>query len=83
MVPDQWRQRSQVSRGELADPLGLRQHLLKHKRVDIDHAVLQQVQRQHADLVILASIAHQLAPAGEKDEVVGAVPLLDHVEPFD
>ena len=32
--------------------------------------------------MILASIAHQLAPAGEEDEVVGAVPLLDHVEPF-
>ncbi len=32
--------------------------------------------------MILASIAHQLTPAGEEDEVVGAVPLLDHVESF-
>ena len=72
MLPDQWRQGSQVSWGELVGPLRLRQHLLKHERIDIDHAVLQQVQRQHADLVILASIAHQLAPAGEEDEVVGA-----------
>jgi len=40
------------------------------------------VQRQHADLVILATIAYQLAAAGEEDEVVGAVPLLNHVQPF-
>ena len=71
------------SRGvELSLPVRLRQHLLEHERVDVDHAVLEQVQRQHADLVVLAAVAGQLAAAGEEHEVVGAVPLLDDVQPF-
>src|SRR5271165_2256478 len=41
MIPDQRRQGSQVSWGELAGPLRLHQNLLEHKRVDIDHAVLR------------------------------------------
>jgi len=40
------------------------------------------VQRQHADLVVLAPVAGELALAREEDEVVGRVPLLDDVEPF-
>jgi hypothetical protein len=43
MIPDQRRQCSQISWGELVSPLGLRQYLLEHERVDIDHAVLKQV----------------------------------------
>jgi hypothetical protein len=43
MISDQRRQGSRVSWGELVSPLRLRQNLLEHKRVDIDHAVLQQV----------------------------------------
>ena len=40
------------------------------------------MQREHADLVILAAIADHFAMAGEEDEVVGAVPLLDDVQAF-
>ena len=54
----------------------------QHKRVHVHHAVLEEVQRQHADLVILAPVARELAAACEEDEVVGTVPLLDDVEPF-
>ena len=32
-------------------------NLLEHKRVDVDHMVLQHVQRKHANLVILTTIA--------------------------
>jgi hypothetical protein len=60
----------------------LRQHLLEHERVDIDHAVLQQMQRQHAHLVILTVVAHEFTAAGEEDEVIGAIPLLDHIQIF-
>jgi hypothetical protein len=45
-------------------------HLLQHKRVHVDHAVLQK--REHAQLMILVPIARQLAAAGEKHEVVGS-----------
>jgi hypothetical protein len=41
---------------------------------------LEQMQGEHADLVILAAIANHFAAAGEEDEVVGAVPLFDDVE---
>jgi hypothetical protein len=56
--------------------------LLEHERIYVEHAVLQEVKRQDADLVILASIARQLATSGEEDKIVGTVPLLDHVQSF-
>jgi hypothetical protein len=37
------------------------------------------MQAEHAQLLILASIAGELAMAGKKDEVVGGIPLLDDV----
>ena len=59
-----------------------REHLLHHKSVNINHAVLQEVQRQHAQLVILGPIAGQFATPGKKYEIVGAIPLLYHVKAF-
>jgi hypothetical protein len=38
------------------------------------------VQGEHADFMILTTIADHFASAGEENEVVGAVPLLDHVQ---
>jgi hypothetical protein len=38
------------------------------------------VQREHADFMVLAVVAGQFAAAGEEDEVVGAVPLLNDVQ---
>ena len=74
MLPDQRRKRAEVSGRELPLPVRLRQHLLEHERVDIDHAVLQRMQRQHAHLVILTVVAHEFTAAGEEDEVIGAIP---------
>ena len=82
VFPDQRRQRAQVAGRQASCPVRLRQHLLEHERVDVDHAVLEQVQRQHADLVVFAAVAGHFAAAGEEDEVGGAVPLLDDVQPF-
>ena len=53
-----------------------------HEGVDVDPAVLNQVQREHADLVVLAAIAGHLTAPGEEHEVCGAVPLLDDVQPL-
>jgi len=58
-----------------------REHLLQHEGVHKYHAVLQQVQVEHAQLVVVGSIAAELAAAAEEHEVVGAVPVLDHVQP--
>ena len=72
----------QVAWGQPPFPLGPGEHLLDHEGVHVDHAVLQQVQAEHAQLLVLAAVAGELAPAGEEDEVVGAVPVLDHVQPI-
>lgn len=40
------------------------------------------MQGEHADLVILTAVADHFAAAGEEDEVVGAVPVLDDVQAF-
>ena len=61
---------------------GAPRHLLDHEGVDVDHAVLHQVQRDHADLVVLAAIAGHLTVPGEEHEVCGAVTLLDDVQPL-
>ena len=51
----------------------LRQYPLEHECVDIDHAILEQMQRQHADLVILMAVADQFATASEEHEIGRAV----------
>jgi hypothetical protein len=51
-----------------------REHLLHHKSVNIDHAVLQEVQRQHAQLMILGPIAGQFTTPGKEDKII-AIPL--------
>jgi hypothetical protein len=82
VFPDQRCQGAKISGGELSWPLWLRQHLLQHEGVDVHHAVLEEMQREHADLVILATVAGHFAAAGEEDEVVGAVPLFDGIQAF-
>jgi hypothetical protein len=57
----------------------LRQDLLNHQRVDIDLAVLNQMQSKHADLVVFRSITDHFSASGEEHEVGGAVPLFSHV----
>jgi hypothetical protein len=51
-------------------------NLLEHKRVDGDHMVLQHVQRKHANLVILTTIAEEFPTPHEGHEIGCAVPLL-------
>jgi hypothetical protein len=80
VLPDQRRERPQIGWGQSAPPMGLGQDLLQHERVHVDHAVLHEVERQHADLLILAPVARHLTTAGKIDEVVGSVPPLDGVE---
>jgi hypothetical protein len=58
-----------------------RQDLLDHQGVDVDHTVLEQVQRQHADFMVLPAVAGHFVAPREEDEVIGAVPLLDDVQP--
>ena len=82
MAPDQRRQGRVVAWRHGLLPARARQDLLDHEGVDVDHAVLNQVQREHADLVVLAAIAGHLTAPGEEHEVCGAVPLLDDVQPL-
>jgi hypothetical protein len=46
MFPNEWGQRSVIAKCKLAQSMRLCQHFLDHQRVDIDHAVLNQVQRR-------------------------------------
>jgi hypothetical protein len=58
-----------------------REHLLHHKSVNINHAVLQEVQRQHAKLVILGPIA-VLELSGVRDRfLVGCEDCASHIIP--
>jgi hypothetical protein len=56
------------------------QHLLQHEGIDVDHAILQQMQCEHADFMVLTPIAHQFATACEEDEVSRTVPLFYNVQ---
>ena len=58
------------------------QYVLDHQRVDIDHAVLNQVQREQADLVVFVTVAGHLTTPGKEHEIRGAVPLFDDVQAF-
>src|SRR3982751_5185960 len=65
VLPDQRRQRVQVSGVQAAGPVRASENLLQHEGVDEHHAVLEQVQAEHAQLLVLALVAGQLAAAGE------------------
>ncbi len=67
---------------EFALPMRLCQYVLDHQRVDIDHAVLNQVQREHADLVVFVTVAGHLTTPGKEHEIRSAVPLFDDVQAF-
>lgn len=49
----------------------LRQYLLNQQRVDIDHAVLNQMQSKHADFVVFRPITNHFSASGEEHEVCG------------
>jgi len=67
---------------DLSSTMGLGQDLLQHERVHVDGTVLEKMERQHADLVVLAPVTGHLVAPGEIDEIVSTVPLLDGVEAF-
>jgi hypothetical protein len=60
-------------------PGQLGEHTLKHQRVDVHQAGLEQVKRVHGDLLIFKPIARDLATLAKEDKPVGAVPGLDDV----
>ena len=64
VFPGQPRQGGIVARCHLSLPMGFCEHLLNHQRVDVNHTVLD----QHADFVVLATVAHHLAATGEEHE---------------
>ena len=82
VLPDQRRDGPPIDRAESVFPVRPGQYLLQHQCVDVDHAVLQQVQAQHADFLILAPVAREFAALGKEDEIIGAIPLLDDVQAF-
>ena len=82
MLPDQGRERADIPGAELSRPLWLGQGLLEHQGVDINHTILKQMQREHADLMVLAAIARELAMASEENEIISAIPLLNDVQSF-
>jgi hypothetical protein len=43
---------------------------------------LEKVEAEHTYLLIVQPIAGDLAAAGEVDEALGAVPILDDIKPF-
>ena len=68
--------RAVVAGCELALPTRLSEQFLDHQRVDVDHVVLNQVQRKHAGF---AAVAGHLAATGKEYEIRGAVPLFNDV----
>src|SRR5260370_25179175 len=61
---------------------GLGQDTLDHQGVDVDKADLQQVKRQHSELLVLQVVGSDLTAFAVEDEAVGSVPCLDDVEAF-
>ena len=66
LLSDQRGQGAQIPGREPCRPLWLRQHLLQHEGVDVHHAILEEVQGEHADLVILATVAGHFTATSEQ-----------------
>ena len=61
-------------------PCVLTEHALNHQRIDIHHRVLQQMERQHRHLLFFLAMRSDCAACPSKNEVIGAVPVLDDIE---
>ena len=66
MLPNKRRERSEIEGCHPLGPFRSSKDALHHERVDIDHAVLEQVQTERTDLVVFAPIACELTALGEK-----------------
>jgi hypothetical protein len=55
---------------------------LDHQGVDVDEAGLEQVEAEHGEFLVLATVGGELTAVAVADEAVGGVPVLDHVEAF-
>jgi hypothetical protein len=53
-------------------PGRLLEHALKHQRVDVDEARLEQVEREERDLLVLQAVRRDLAALAEPEEAIGA-----------
>ncbi|CBJ79318.1 hypothetical protein XBJ1_0167 [Xenorhabdus bovienii SS-2004] len=62
--------------------MGLGQYFLDHQCVDINHAVLNQVQRQHADLMSFARITRHLTTACKEYKISYTIPLFGYIQFF-
>ena len=61
MVIDQRRQTTPVLRRHATSPGRVGQHFLNEERVDVNQADLQQMQRQHPELLVLQLVGRELA----------------------
>lgn len=57
VLPDERRERTEVHWGETFRPFRAAEDLLHHEGVDVDEAVLKQVQGEHAEFVVFVAIA--------------------------
>ncbi len=80
--PLQRRQSAQVREGQPPLPRGLCEHLLDHQGVDIHQADLEEMDREHTDLLLLSGIARELAALAIEDKRIGTVPVFYDVEPL-
>src|SRR4029077_3253801 len=68
---DERRQSTQIICQRALRPIGLGQDTLDHQGVDVDKADLQQVKRQHSELLVLQVIGSDLTAFAVEDEAVG------------
>lgn len=82
MSPDQWSQCAVITWCHEFLP-SLQGHDLSNRQgVDVHHAILNQVQREHADFIMFAAITSHFSTSSEEHKIGGTTPLLDHVQPF-
>jgi hypothetical protein len=80
--PEQRGQGAFVLVGEEVCPLRIGEHVLDHQGVNEDQRRLQEVECENREFLLVTAVAAQLPALAEEDDVVGAVPALDDVEPF-
>ena len=69
MLPDQRGQGSQIPGREPFRPLRLRQHLLQHEGVDVNHAILEQVQCEHGQFLVFQLVGTEFPMATVVDKI--------------
>jgi hypothetical protein len=82
MAIEQWGQRAEILNRQPRRPGCLPEDPLEHQGINVDQRVLEEMQGEDRQFLVFPPIRGDIPAFAKEDEIIGAVPILHHIEPF-